>query len=196
MLALAVTLGNYLLLGGWPTSREWAHYGDQIELGYRPVLIIKPTTSETKTHLYDRGDQKNDITGGYKFNVIQSSSTSQAFNSDNMYMYAKSVSGVGYGEIELTTNNSIDISSYDKLNIRLDYSVTFSQSDWRVHFYYGLKGANSRIIDIPGTNSATDKTVTIDISDLTGEYKPYFKAYSAASGGPVSATIKEIWLTN
>lgn len=102
----------------------------------------------------------------------------------------------GYGEIELYTNNAIDMSEYTKIHFDMDYQVVYGENDWRCHFYYGV--SDFKIIDVPGTTTSSGKLITLNLDGIknsTGNHKPYFRVKSCSSNGPVWVTIRAIYLT-
>ena len=109
------------------------------------------TQTEERLYLYSKGNKYTDITGGYTFKVIKNNDASYQDNSQYMYIYGCSRSGVGYGELELYSNKTVNVDTYKKMYIDMDYQVVYGEANWRCHFYYGLQGG--KIIDVPGINS-------------------------------------------
>ena len=142
-------------------------------------------------YLYQDGNKYNQITGGYTFRKIQTTDVTYT-DSNYLYMYAHGKYGVGYGEIELYTNNAIDITEFDTINFDMDYNVVFGQDAWRTHFYYGLQ--NCKIIDVPGTNSSTGKVISMNIKNINGSYRPYFRILSCSANSDVWVKIRAIYL--
>ena len=122
------------------------------------------TQTEERLYLYSKGNKYTDITGGYTFKVIKNNDASYQDNSQYMYIYGCSRSGVGYGELELYSNKTVNVDTYKKMYIDMDYQVVYGEANWRCHFYYGLQGG--KIIDVPGTNSSSGKLIEMDISNL------------------------------
>lgn len=150
--------------------------------------IVKTLKTE-RLYLYRNGT-KASVTGGFRFNTIQNHSVSSS-DSTTLYIKAASVYGVGYGEIELYTNNAINLTNYSTIYFDMNYYVGFGQQDWRTKFYYGLSGSTMRTVS--GTSSYNG-TVSIDIRSIKGSYRPYFKVYSASSQSNAWVTIRQIYL--
>lgn len=179
-------------------------YTTEVEPGtYRVKVVIdfkdgtqKVTNEEEEefekvVYLYKNGNKYSDLTGGYSFRRIQTTDVSST-DSTYFHMYAHSRKGVGYGEIELYTNNTIDVTKFDTINFDMDYSVVFGQEAWRTHFYYGLQ--NARIVDIPGTNSSSGRVIPMNIKDINGSYRPYFRVLSCSCNSDCWVTIRSIYL--
>jgi len=153
-------------------------------------LIINEDKPE-RLYLYKAGDQCTSVTGGYKVNILQNTSTTHAFNSNNIYLKAQSIYGVGYGEIELYANKTVDVTKYLNIYFDMDYHVGFGQSDWRTKLYYGLNG---KMQTVSGTNNSRGKTIPMNIGYLLGEQRVYFKLYSASSESYTDLRIRNIYI--
>jgi len=145
-----------------------------------------------RLYLYKLGNKKNNITGGFTFRILQNISATYQDNSNNMYIYSSSIYGQGYGEVELYTNKTIDVKYYNKIYFDMDYSVKLGEHNWRCHFYYGLQ--NGKIIDVPGNNSSSGRVIAMDISNLQGAYRAYFRVLSCSANNPVWCRVRSIYM--
>ena len=69
-----------------------------------------------------------------------------------------------------------------------DLHKKWGQDNWRVHFYYGLQ---KHLVDVPGTNSSSGTTISVNVNDTSD--KVYFKCYSASAGCPSWVRIRQIY---
>lgn len=134
-------------------------------------------------YLYNRGEEYAAITGGLK--VANASGGRCAINTDNLYL-GYSGSGARYGHVY--SIGLIDVTPFTRLYAKL--AVTTA-----ANFYVGFDTQNS----VTGTGNwvgnqinqtavTTEKVLSCDISDLTGEY--YLNCNASVSNG----NIYEIWL--
>ncbi len=152
------------------------------------ALEVNEFVQEEKIYLYFRGKDNTDLTGGY-IERNQGPDSQISFKNDKIYMNLKVSSDIGR---KLFTKKKIDITNYKQL--RILYNATAQSSDVYNTIGLGIADANTSYTT-PATKSNTDRglkieetILTLDISDIKGEYYIYISA------GSLKPYIYEIWL--
>lgn len=171
----------------------------------------------TDIHLYNKGDEKISITGGWS--VIDFwdwyIGGSYAKNSDHLYSEEMTT---GYGNKVFRTNKAINLAGY-KLNVRYDiYNyLAYSYPNWVWlgisptavnYFQVGTNGSNGPEYQLDGKGAVitkeytsqsgqtlTNQIVTWDISNWGNAYVYISPSSFASNGYMIKMWIHEVWLS-
>ena len=135
---------------------------------------------ETKKYLYNRGNEYTSYTGGWTLENSQTHSRSEKL-SDSLHAY---ISTSGSSGTSIYTNNSIDLSGYNRLYVNYKINNTYSNEDQYNCLWYSLTSGTGTFISHATAGTYTD---VLDISNLNSSTVAFVK-YDA------DVYIYEVWL--
>ncbi len=154
-------------------------------------LNVSPFYEGKKIYLYKNGLDNTELTGGY-VERNQSSEIQQGAKFTDEYVQLGYGFKYGYIGTRLFTRKKIDITNYKQL--RILYNATEQLDTVYNTIGLGIASANTSYTT-PMTKSNSDRglktentILTLDISDIKGEY------YIYTSAGSLKPYIYEIWL--
>lgn len=157
-----------------------------------------------KVYLFKEGDICSDITGGYDYEAYQGFDfTQNGIKSyitdiiDNNLTLSITSSTDKYGVIAIAmTNNTIDLSKYNKLCIEYDYIKTDEYK--RVVVYCGdsmhYNATQTALLYKEGVLNLSNQIDEIDISNINSISKIGVQAQSLGVNASCTLKIKNIWL--
>ena len=147
--------------------------------------------------IFEDGNQMNDITGGWNIKNSNSGEYAVEFKNNRIEFTGQKSWGIT-GSSTLTTNNTIDFSKYNKINLKLEWAMTESQY-WH-WFSFGVQTNDNYYIfkyeDEDGKENTKTVTTTTYSFDLYDEENEKIKLFlSGANNTTGYVYVKKIWLS-
>ena len=171
----------------------------EIKEQYRGLSDVNRKVFSSRTILYDHGDEKISLTGGWSwFGALGSPTYSKTSSCFDYY------SADGWKTTGIQTENVFNVTNYNYLKVLLDYNlvtnaffdIMATPSKKSVNPTYGNANAHmDKYLSMTHNNNATGVTLTLDISAVTTNAYPTLVFQTGGTSGAIcDASVYNIWL--
>lgn len=157
-----------------------------LSAGYAGIAGVNRNVFDTKTYLYNNGDECTALTGGWGVWCPYGSIVSFTRNASNFVFFIAKNKGVG----GFCTTNTINTTGYSKLCMKYSIIAPQAKSFGMATAKDSFKFVSGMYIDLP--SSGTMITSTVNFTGTNGSY--YVSSEFNTLMGDVTVTVYQIWL--
>jgi hypothetical protein len=176
-----------LELGEWTVTATGGTNSESVN-----VEILETTQMETVKLLYGLYLYRDGLVDGYTFGISKDEGTATiTYNETDMLIHVGSYISFG-----VWCKEKIDVTKYSTLNIAFengDMSLESGRNMFGLSSATGYSDGNFTA-SVKFNNFSGSKTLSLDISSITGSYYVRLRGLTSQSSGSFDANITRLWL--